>query len=738
MPIAITPEQLALQETLRNWAKELDTNAVRDREPGTSADIELTQRHRETWRQLADIGVFAAAISEERGGAGGGVVDVAVALEQTADALVPGPVLPTVLAGLLLDRVPDAAISAQLLPGLVAGEVSAAVATEAGELRATAEDGRARVSGAVSAVLGAGETTHLVLAARQDGAEDEPEAWFVVTADHPGVHVIPRQELDFSRNAATVRLDSVLVEPTAFVPGISRDAVVELAATLASAEATGVAERCLQVAGEHARTREQFGALIGSFQGVKHRCAEMLCEVQRCAAVAWDAARALDEAPAEHPFAAAVAATVAMDAAVAVATDCIQVLGGTGFTWEHDAHLYLRRALALRQLFGGAERWAQRTTAIAASGVHRGLRVPGALLEQAESERSAVRATARRIAALPAAEQPGALADAGYVAPQWPRPHGLAASPALRLIVEEELAQAGVEPPDTGIGGWAIPTLLDHGTQRQRDRFVRPTSRGEITWCQLFSEPEAGSDLAALRTRAERASGGWVLTGQKIWTSLAHDADWAICLARTDPEVAKHRGLTYFLVDMSRPGVTVRPLREITGASVFNEVFLDEVFVPDGDVVGSPGEGWRIARTTLSSERVALSARTSGSGAEQLLDAARRHGQEQDPLACARIGQRIADGSAVSLLGLRATLRRLSGGTVGAESGVEKLLSARHRQALSDEVLRLLGPEGALANGSSGGPDYDFLLSRCLTIAGGTTEVLRNVIGERVLGLPRS
>ena len=218
---------------------------------------------------------------------------------------------------------------------------------------------------------------------------------------------------------------------------------------------------------------------------------------------------------------------------------------------------------------------------------------------------------AAAIAALPPDRQRAALADAGYVAPQWPAPYGLSASPAAQLVIDEELNRAGLSRPDLVIGGWAVPAIVSHGTQAQRDRFAGPTLRGEITWCQLFSEPEAGSDLASLRTRAERVKGaegggGWRLTGQKVWTSLAREADWAICLARTDPAAPKHRGLTFFLVDMHSAGIEIRPLREITGRAVFNEVFLDEVFVPDDCVVGDCGDGWRIARSTLATERVAM------------------------------------------------------------------------------------------------------------------------------------
>jgi alkylation response protein AidB-like acyl-CoA dehydrogenase len=343
------------------------------------------------------------------------------------------------------------------------------------------------------------------------------------------------------------------------------------------------------------------------------------------------------------------------------------------------------------------------------------------------------------IAALPGEEQRVALADAGLLAPHWPAPHGRGADAAEQLRIDAALASAGVRRPDLVIGAWAIPTILDHGTEEQRDRFAGPTLRGELTWCQLFSEPGAGSDLAALRTTARRADGGWRLTGQKVWTSLAHEADWAICLARTDQEVPKHKGITYFLVDMRAPGITTRPLREITGESVFNEVFLDEVFVPDADVVGEPGAGWRLARTTLANERVAIGSGSAlGEGVENLVatlngsDASGAAGLGE--AARERLGALVGEGSACSVLDLRATLRRLDGRSPGAESGVRKLLGVRHRQEVAEFALDLMGPSALEAGGEV---PHEFLMTRCLSIAGGTTQILRTAAAERLLGLPR-
>ena len=259
---------------------------------------------------------------------------------------------------------------------------------------------------------------------------------------------------------------------------------------------------------------------------------------------------------------------------------------------------------------------------------------------------------------------------------------------------------------NTSIGAWAGPAIEKYGTAAQQDRFLAPTRDGRITWCQLFSEPEAGSDLASLRTRAERVEAGWRLTGQKVWTSLARQADWAICLARTDPDAPKHRGISYFLVDMHAPGIDIRPLREITGRTMFNEVFLDDVFVPDDCLLGGRGEGWRIAMSTLSAERVAI-----GTGPAQTVTESTE-----------RAGYHLACGHAVAVLGER-----------GAHPAIRKLLGTAHRQEAAESALEHLGPAGAAETEAS----QEFLLTRCLSIAGGTTQILLTQVAERVLGLPR-
>jgi alkylation response protein AidB-like acyl-CoA dehydrogenase len=415
---------------------------------------------------------------------------------------------------------------------------------------------------------------------------------------------------------------------------------------------------------------------------------------------------------------------------VANAKDCIQVLGGIGFTWEHDAHLYLRRAYAIRQILGGAGPWQRRALELTQRGVRRELHID---ISVAADRRAEIAAAVAKVAELPAAQRQAALADAGLQAPHWPSPYGRGASAAEQLVIDQELAAAGLQRPDLPIGWWAAPTILERGTPEQIERFLPATLRGEIRWCQLFSEPGAGSDLASLRTKAVKAPGGWTLNGQKVWTSAARQADWGICLARTDPSVPKHKGITYFLVDMKSSGVDVRPLRDITGKALFNEVFLDDVFVPDELVVGQPGEGWRLARTTLANERVAM-AHGGALGLEMEALLTLVADAELDVAEQARLGSLIAEAQAGTLLDQKIAQMAVGGHDPGPQSSVRKLLGVRYRQAVVEAVMDHSAGGGILGNEAVS----NFLNYRCLSIAGGTEQILLTLAAERLLGLPRA
>jgi alkylation response protein AidB-like acyl-CoA dehydrogenase len=699
----ITDEQFAARELVRSWAA--SSGAV-----AATRDVEHGQP--DAWRApyqgLAQLGIFGVALPEEHGGAGGTVDDLCAMVDEAAAAMVPGPIATTALATLVIEG-----SRTDLLESLASGERTAGVALSA-DLRY--DDGRA--SGTAEYMLGADRGGVLLLAAKGQ--------WLLVDAAADGVVVKPLKATDFSRPLARVTFDSA---PAELLP-VSAQRGEDLAATVLAAEAAGVARWTLETATEYAKVREQFGKPIGSFQAIKHMCAEMLLRSKQAAVAAADAARAAADADDQQlSIAAAIAAATGIEAAKANAKDCIQVLGGIGITWEHDAHLYLRRAYGISRFLGGQPRWLRRIAVLTQAGVRRDLHID---LDSVSHLRPEISGAVAEVAALAVEKRQIALAEAGLLAPHWRRPWGREASPAEQLLIDQEMAAAGVDRPDLVIGWWAVPTVLEHGSQEQIDRFVPATLRGELIWCQLFSEPGAGSDLASLRTKAVRTDGGWLLTGQKVWTSAGHKAHWGVCLARTDPDAPKHKGITYFLVDMKTPGIVIRPLREITGDELFNEVFFDDVFVPEEMVVGEVNDGWRLARTTLANERVAMAHGTAlGNPMEELLRTvatAELDVGEQD-----RLGELIRSAQAGSLLDQRIAQLAVGGQDPGAESSARKLIGVRYRQALSEFRMELSEGAGVVENKTV----HDFLNTRCLTIAGGTEQILLTLAGERLLGLPR-
>lgn len=339
------------------------------------------------------------------------------------------------------------------------------------------------------------------------------------------------------------------------------------------------------------------------------------------------------------------------------------------------------------------------------------------------------------------------LAKAGYVAPHWPSPWGIDADAIHQLIVDDELRRAGVRRPVNPIGiGWAGPTILHAGTSAQRQRYLLPMLAGEELWCQLFSEPEAGSDLAGLRTRAVRDGAEYVITGQKIWTSLAHVARFGILLARTDPEADKHAGISYFICPMDAPGIEIRPIVEMTGVHSFNEVFLTDVRLSAANLVGEENKGWELARVTLANERVSLSTGGvlwgNGPTAYDLVDLIRGRGAVGDPVVRQRVAGIWTEARLLDLIRLRTLTARIQGAPPGPEASVRKLLADLHGQHVMALATDLAGPAAILEGRGPLGTDdgqwaYGFLFSPALTIGGGTAEVQRNIIGERVLGLPR-
>jgi alkylation response protein AidB-like acyl-CoA dehydrogenase len=739
MALGLTPEHLELAATVRGWAqRHCPADVVR---AAVEADDSGAQHYRASLApSLAGQGLLGLHLPEEAGGQGFGLPELAVALEETGRAMLPGAYLATVLASAVLAEALDVLPVlgqqlAKLLAKLADGSLAGTVSLGAGLAAQPRPDGGLTVTGETGPVM-AGPLADLVIAAV---STDDGEAW--VLLDAADLEVTALDAVDLTRPLANLRADDVLVSADRIMSGLDRTAVMSLTAILFGAEACGIADWSVQTAADYAKIRHQFGRPIGQFQAVKHRCARMLTGAEQAAAAVWDAARTPPGR--DREFASAVTAVIALDAAVDAANDCIQTLGGIGYTWEHHAHLYYRRALSLRALLGPSLEWRERVAAMATDGA---MRAPRVELPDGDAEfRAAVRTELAEISKVTGSERTARLAAGGWVLPHLPKPWGRDAKPLEQLVIDEEMRAAGVRAHNLAIGAWVVPALIQYGTSEQQQRFLPSTLRMDYLWCQLFSEPGAGSDLAGLQTGAERVEGGWRITGQKIWTSLAKQAAWGICIARTDPSAPRHDGISYFLVDMGSAGIDVRPLREITGDASFNQVFLDNVFVPDDCLVGEVNGGWRIARTTLANERVSLSQTwTFGSGVSELLDVTRA--AEHPPLG--DVGRLVCEGRSIDLLGLRVTLKRISGTEPGATGSVRKLLGMRNAQQIADLCFAMSGTSAAVGSGfgspvtRDGKPNgahwaRQDLAVRAVTIGGGTTDIQLNIVAERMLGLPR-
>ena len=673
------------------------------------------------WQNLVELGWLGLHIDEEHGGSGYGLPELVVVIEELGRAVAPGPFVPTVIASAVIAKDGTADQKSRLLPGLIDGTVTAAIGLDS---QVRVSDGLA--DGDAGIVLGAGLGELLVIAAGDDV--------LLLERGRDGVSVDVPDNLDPTRRSGRVRLQNVSVTADDIVPG-ARESTLARARTLLAAEAVGGASDCVDAAVAYAKVREQFGRTIATFQAVKHHCANMLVAAESATAAVWDASRAASEDEQQFRLIAAAAATLAFPAYARNAELNIQVHGGIGFTWEHDAHLHLRRALVIAALLGG-DAPARDVFDRTASGAVRenSLDLPA----EAEELRTRIRADAAEIATLDKRAQRDKLIETGYVMPHWPKPWGLAADAVEQLVIEEEFRAAGIKRPDYSITGWVILTLIQHGTPWQIERFVEKALCQDEVWCQLFSEPEAGSDAASVKTRATRVDGGWKINGQKVWTSGAQYCSRGLATVRTDPDAPKHAGITTVIIDMKGAGVEVRPLRQITGSSEFNEVFFNDVFVPDEDVVGSPNSGWTVARATLGNERVSI----GGSGsyyeglAAKLVQLAQQHA-DRSAGAQVRVGYYLAEDHALRLLNLRRAARSVEGAGPGPEGNVTKLKLAEHMIEGGAISAALVGPEVALTDGPGAVVGRMMMGARGMAIAGGTSEVTRNQIAERILGMPR-
>lgn len=729
MSIAITPEHYELADSVRSLVARVAPSEVLH--AALESPVENPPPY---WQAAAEQGLQGVHLAESVGGQGFGILELAVVLAEFGYGAVPGPFVPSAIASALIAAHDP---QAKVLAELATGAAIAAYALDSG-LTATRHGDVLVIRGEVRAVPAAAQASVLVLPV----AIESRDEWVVLRNDQLEIEAV--KSLDPLRPIAHVRANAVDVSDDALLSNLTMTTAHALMSTLLSAEAVGVARWATDTASAYAKIREQFGRPIGQFQAIKHKCAEMIADTERATAAVWDAARALDDAgesSSDVEFAAAVAATLAPATAQRCTPDCIQVHGGIGFTWEHDTNVYYRRALMLAACFGRGSEYPQRVVDTATTAGMRPVDID--LDPSTEKLRAQIRAEVAALKAMPREPRTVAIAEGGWVLPYLPKPWGRAASPVEQIIIAQEFTAGRVKRPQIAIATWIVPSIVAFGTDNQKQRLLPPTFRGDIFWCQLFSEPGAGSDLASLATKATRVDGGWRITGQKIWTTGAQYSQWGALLARTDPSAPKHNGITYFLLDMKSEGVQVKPLRELTGKEFFNTVYLDDVFVPDELVLGEVNRGWEVSRNTLTAERVSIGGSDSTflPTLGEFVDFVRdyRFEGQFDQVARHRAGQLIAEGHATKLLNLRSTLLTLAGGDPMAPAAISKLLSMRTGQGYAEFAVSSFGTDAVIGDTERlPGKWGEYLLaSRATTIYGGTSEVQLNIIAERLLGLPR-
>jgi 3-oxochol-4-en-24-oyl-CoA dehydrogenase len=729
MPIAISEEHRALEQTVADFLTNHQSRAAA--RSLLTAEAEGLPAF---WAELGGLGLLGLHVPEELGGSGFGLLETLVVAEQMGRYLAPGPFVPTVITSAVLAAAGPDDLQKRLLPGLADGSVIGAAAL-GGEVTYTdgaAAEGLGKLSTAAGRA-GVVISGHLADVLLVPAGEDV----LVVEKPAGGVHADVPANLDQSRRAARVRLDAA---PATVLPG-ARGLLTDVARAVLAAEAAGVAAEATEQAAEYAKIRQQFGRPIATFQAVKHHCANMLVAAELATAAAWDAGRAGLGGGDQLSFTAAIAALLASSAALGNANLNIQVHGGIGFTWEHDAHLYLRRATAIAAVMG-LERTATEVTDLVRRGVRRAAAID--LPPEAEPIRAAIGPDVARLRDLTGEARKQALIDSGYAMPHWPKPWGRDAAALEQLVIEQEFTSAGIKRPSLGITSWIILTLIQHASPEQVARWVRLALSQDVIWCQLFSEPGAGSDAAGIRTRATRveADGGWLINGQKVWTSDAHRSDFGLATVRTNPDAPKHEGITMMVIDMHAPGVSVRPLKMPNGDSGFNEVFFDDVFVPDSDVVGPVDGGWTVARATLGNESVSIGGGDGGRvmPAKAFIAPLDAH-PERLAGGAARVGRHIARTQTIGVLNQRAAYRAVAGGGdrqgPGPEGNITKLLLSEIGHETAAIMAELAGPDAVFLDGDGAMGASLMLMNRALSIAGGTSEIKRNQIAERILGLPR-
>jgi 3-oxochol-4-en-24-oyl-CoA dehydrogenase len=711
MPLAITDDHRELADVVKSMVAGRGGVANARRILLDADDPARWWEHDALWKEIVSTGWLGLHVEERFGGQGYGLPELTIVLEQLGRAAIGGPFLPTVVASAVIAEAGSDDQRQRWLPQLASGDAVAGIAAES-----DARLSDSTVSVDTVAALGEASADVFLIPVGED---------LVLVAAGDAIRATRVESVDQLMRPVTVLALSHAPVVEVFA-GAAR-AAARITRLLATAEAAGGLAACTEMATAYAATREQFGRPIGSFQAVKHHCANMLIDTELAVAATWDAARAVG---AEAELAVTMAAGHTLAAYQRVALQNVQVHGGIGYTWEHDAHLYIRRATVLLTFAGGQDALQDLVIELQRDGLRRGHTVD--LPEGAEQFRQAALDFRSELEASNADERQTLWARSGYLQPHWPKPYGRSADSVEQLIIEDTLA--GLEKPSLGLGEWVVPTLLQHGSAEQVERLLWPSLEGEVRWCQLFSEPGAGSDAAAVSTKAKRADGGWVVSGQKVWTSDAVNCQRGLATVRTDPEAPKHKGITAMIIDLADPAVQIRPLTELTGETLFNEVFFNDVFVPDDDVVGAVNGGWGVAMSAFGNERVSIGGGSVTMIADALIDLLERHRPGDSGLA-RDVGALLIEAYTLAALNLRQAARAVFDARPGIEGNIAKLFGAEHAQRVAELGLRIAGR--AVLVGREPEVVHDYLFSRCLTIAGGTSEIVRNLIAERILRLPR-
>lgn len=755
MNLALTDDQQMIRDSAASFLADASSAAVvrAAMEAGAAFDAAL-------WKGIGAMGWCGTAIPEAFGGMGLGPQELVLILEQAGRRLAPAPFLSSVMASGFLVAAGSAAAKRKYLPRLAQGALRAALMLDASVLKAKKAGKGWQLSGRI-AVLPDGAAAEVLFVAAG-------KAVYAVATDARGVKVRMLENWDGTRRVADVDLKNAAAERVddGKATGLSRAAA--LARLYLAAEQLGGAQECLDLTLRYISERKQFGRAIASFQAIKHRCAQMMVMTEglrsavygaaACAATARDAQAVAMEC--------AMARALAADTFFHCAAEAIQLHGGVGFTWEFEPHLYFKRAQAGSHWLGGADAMREAITQKKGSDPFSADPFPAGKMDPTpfsdEGFRKEIAGWMRahlkgRFAVLRHRGGPGdeefepalrkewerEMAKGGWTCVGYPKPWGRGLSIGQQVIFHEEYARAGGPGRISLLGeGLLGPALVHFGTEDQKQRFLPGIVSGAQYWAQGYSEPNAGSDLSNVQTRAElQPDGSWRLHGQKIWTSLAHESDWIFVLARSEPGSKGGRGLSFLLMPLKQPGITIRPIRQLTGGREFNEVFFDGAMARAEDVIAGAGNGWKVAMGLLEAERGVSTLGQQMRFAYELdllVKAARRNGKGRDP----RIRQRIAQ-AWMGLRVMRYNALRLMGGGASTQLSREAIIfkyywSNWHRD-LGKLAADVLGPAADVVSDDPAIRPLQqlFLFSRADTIYAGTNEIQLNLIAERGLGMPR-